>query len=46
MEPQELVPGTLIQSGGDFGVILSEVGGGGSLVGLSPPPLGSNALSR
>ena len=28
MEPKELVPGTLIQSGDDFGVILSEVGGG------------------
>jgi len=30
MEPKELVTGTLIQSGDDFGVILSEVEGGQS----------------
>ena len=30
MEPKELVPGTLIQSGDHFGVILCEAGGGQS----------------
>lgn len=44
MEPQ-VVPGTLDQSIGDFGVILSEVGGG-SLGKLSPPPLSSHLSGR
>ena len=40
MEPKELVLGTQIQSGDDFGVILSEVGGQGQSCRTEPSTFG------